>query len=68
MKFTPVASAALSRVFATDTKSSSVLQAELPIRAIGVTDILLFTIGMPNSLPISSPVFTRSFAVAVILL
>ena len=32
------------------------------IKAIGVTLIRLFTIGIPNSMEISSPVATRSFA------
>jgi len=33
-----------------------------------LTDILLFTIGTPKSLEISSPTFTRSFAALVIFL
>lgn len=44
------------------TKSALVLQAEAPTSAIGVTEILLLTIGIPKSLEISSPVRTRSFA------
>ena len=67
-KLTPVSFAALSRVFAICTKSFTLLQALPPIKAIGVTDILLFTIGTPKSLEISSPTFTRFFATFVILL
>ena len=66
IKFTPTFRAALSRVFAIATKSSGLLQAEAPTRAMGVTEILLFTMGMPNSLSISSPVDTSLSAVAVI--
>ena len=66
-KFTPRSFAALSSVFAICTKSSFVLQALPPTKAIGVTDILLFTIGTPKSFDISSPTLTRSFAVFVIL-
>ena len=65
-KFTPTSLAARSRVLAMVTKSSGVLQAHPPTRAIGVTEILLFTIGTPKSLDMASPVDTRSFAVAVI--
>ena len=68
IKFTPTALAALSRVLAMDTKSSGLLQAVPPTRAMGVTDIRLFTIGMPKSCSISRPVATSSFARAVILL
>jgi len=61
-KFTPTSCATLSRVFAMLAKSSMVWHAAPPISAMGVTEILLFTIGIPNSLEISSPVFTRSLA------
>lgn len=43
-------------------KSSTLLHAAPPTRAMGVTEIRLLTMGIPNSLEISSPVFTRSFA------
>lgn len=59
--------AARSRVCAIVTKSSGVLQAAAPTKAIGVTEILLFTIGIPNSPSISSPTETRFLAVVVIL-
>ena len=49
------------------TKSSVFLQAAPPTRAIGVTEILLLTMGIPNSFPISSPVRTRSLAASFIL-
>ena len=49
------------------TPHESVLQ-EPPTRAMGVTEIRLLTMGMPNSFSISSPVFTRSLAHRVILL
>ena len=62
IKFTPTTLAALSRVSAIVTKSSFVLHAAPPINAIGVTEILLFTIGIPYSPEIASPVDTRSFA------
>lgn len=55
MKFTPTSFATLSSVFASVTKSSGVLHAAPPISAIGVTEIRLFTIGIPYSLEISSP-------------
>ena len=42
------------------------LQAAPPTRAMGVTEILLFTTGTPNSLEISSPVSTRCPARVVI--
>ena len=61
-KFTPTSCATLSRVFAMLAKSSMVWHAAPPISAMGVTEILLFTMGIPNSLEISSPVFTRSLA------
>ena len=67
MKLTPTVFAALSSVFAIATKSSVVLQQPAPISAMGVTDILLFTMGMPNSRSISSPTETRFFALPVIL-
>ena len=44
-----------------DAKSSGVLHAAPHTKAMGVTEILLFTMGIPNSLEISSPVATRSF-------
>ena len=56
IKFTPHASAALSSIFAISTKSSVVLHTEPPTKAIGVTEIRLFTIGIPYFLEISSPV------------
>ena len=62
IKLTPTSFAALSRVLAISTKSSVDLQALPPTNAMGVMEILLFTIGTPNSLPIASPVDTRSFA------
>ena len=68
IKLTPTFFAARSNACAIFTKSSGVLQAEPPTSAIGVTEILLFTIGIPNSVLISSPVATRSFAIVVILL
>ena len=67
-KFTPTSFAALSRVLAMVTKSSGVLQAQPPTKAIGVTEILLFTMGTPKSLAMASPVDTKSLAVAVIFL
>ena len=67
-KFTPTFFAALSSVLAIWTKSSGVLQALAPIRPIGVTEIRLWTIGIPYSLEISSPVFTSFAALDVILL
>ena len=67
MKLIPIFVAALSNVLAMDTKSSGVSQAAPPISDIGVTDTLLFTIGMPYSRPISSPTDTRFFARVVIL-
>ena len=68
IKFIPTFLAASSRVFAIVTKSSGVLHAAAPIKAIGVTEILLFTIGIPNSFSISLPVDTRFSARVVILL
>ena len=65
-KFTPTAFAARSSVFAIVTKSSGVLHADAPTRAIGVTEILLCTIGIPISLLISFPVST-SFAAFVVI-
>ena len=49
IRFTPTALAAASIVSAMVAKSSGVLQAAPPTSAIGVTEILLFTIGIPNS-------------------
>ena len=64
-KFTPTSVAALSSVMAMRTKSSSVWQADAPIRAIGVTEMRLLTMGMAYSRSIAFPVATRSFAVSV---
>lgn len=66
MKFTPTFWAALSRVFAIVTKSSGVLHAEAPIRAIGVTEMRLLTIGIAYSFSIWQPALIRFFAVSVI--
>ena len=66
-KLTPTSLAALSSVFASFTKSDSDFALAAPIRAMGVTEILLLTMGIPNSPEISSPVLTRSFALLVIL-
>ena len=66
IRLTPTSSAARSRVFASVTKSSLLLQAAPPTNAIGVTEILLLTMGMPNSFSMASPVFTRSLAIVVI--
>ena len=68
IKLTPTVFAARSRVFAIVTKSSGLLHAAPPTRAIGVTEILLFTIGIPKSRSICFPVGTRSLARVVILL
>ena len=46
IRLTPTVFAARSIVAAIVAKSSGVLQAEPPTSAIGVTEILLFTIGM----------------------
>ena len=62
IKLTPTAFATSSSTMASSEKSEGVLQAAAPIKAIGVTEIRLFTIGIPNSFSISLPVFTRSFA------
>ncbi len=62
IKFTPTSWATLSSVCAIETKSSGVLQAAPPTSETGVTEILLFTIGIPYSAEIYSPVSTRSFA------
>ena len=67
-KLTPTSFAARSKVPAMVTKSSGVLQTHPPTSAIGVTEILLFTIGTPKSRDMASPVLTSSLAVAVILL
>ena len=53
MKLTPMVSAALSRAFAIFTKSPVVLHTEPPTSAIGVTETLLLTIGIPYLLDIS---------------
>ena len=66
MKLTPTSFAARSRVFAMATKSAGVLQEEPPTRAMGVTEIRLFTIGTPSSFEMLSPVETKSFASVVI--
>ena len=66
MKFTPTSLAARSSVLAMVTKSSGVLQAAPPTRAMGVTEIRLFTMGMPKSRSMSFPVATRFFAMVVI--
>ena len=66
-KLTPTSFAARSRVWAMVTKSSGVWQAHPPTRAMGVTEILLFTMGMPKSRDMASPVLTRSLAVVAIL-
>ena len=67
IKFTPTSFAAASRVFAISTKSSGLFAAAAPTSAIGVTDMRLFTTGIPNSFSIAAPVGTSSFAVRVIL-
>ena len=46
IKLTPTVCAALSRVCAMVTKSSGVLHAAPPTRAMGVTEIRLLTIGI----------------------
>jgi len=68
IKLTPTFFAAASRVRAIVTKSSGVSHAEAPTSPIGVTDILLLTIGIPYSFSISCPVSTRLAATCVILL
>ena len=68
IKLIPNVLAARSSVFAIVTKSSGVLQAAPPTSAIGVTEILLLTIGIPYSLSIACPVGTSSFATVVIRL
>ena len=68
IKFAPTASAARSKVSAIVAKSSGVLHADPPTNAIGVTEIRLFTIGIPNSRSIFSPTEARSFATVVIRL
>ncbi|MPN04546.1 hypothetical protein SDC9_151787 [bioreactor metagenome] len=65
IKLTPTSFAALSSVSATETYES-VLHPAAAI-AMGVTDILLFTTGIPYCLAISSPVFTKFSAFLVIL-
>ena len=66
IKFTPTSFAALSSVFAISTKSSGVLHAAPPISEIGVTEIRLFTIGIPYSCSIWLPIVTRFSATRVI--
>ena len=68
IKFTPTSFAQRSNSFAMRTKSSGPLQQAPPTKAIGVIEIRLFTIGIPNSCSISFPTFTRFFAFVVILL
>ena len=68
IRLTPTAFAALSIVSAIVTKSSGVLHAAPPTKAIGVTEIRLLTIGIPNSFSIASPVAAKSLATVVILL
>ena len=68
IKFTPTLWAASSRVFAISTKSSLVLHALPPTRAIGVTLTRLFTMGMPYFFSMYWPVSTSFSAVVVILL
>ena len=59
IKLTPISLAARSRVSASSTKSSGLWQAAAPIRAMGVTETLLLTMGMPNSREMCSPTSTR---------
>ena len=66
IKFTPTVCAARSSVRAMVTKSSGHLHAADPTREMGVMEIRLLTIGMPNSFSMSRPVLTRSFATLVI--
>ena len=65
IKFTPTCLAASSSTFAREAKSAMLRQAAPPIRAAGVTEILLFTMGMPYSMEIFSPVSTRFSAFLV---
>ena len=65
-KLTPTSFAAWSSVLAIFAKSSGQVQADAPIRPMGVTKIRLFTIGIPYSFAMSSPTLTRSFAFVVI--
>ena len=58
MKFTPVASAARSNASAMATGSSL----SPSTSATGVTEMRLFTMGMPNSRSIASPTATRRSA------
>ncbi len=60
MKFTPQLWAALSRARAKGTYSSVSLAPAT--RAMGVTEMRLFTMGMPNSSSMSWPVFTSRSA------
>ncbi len=66
MKLMPSFFAARSSVFAIFTKSDGFLQQDEPTIAAGVMETRLLTTGTPNSRPMSSPVFTRSFARRVI--
>ncbi len=66
IKFTPTVCAARSSVLAIVTKSSGLLHAAEPTREIGVMEIRLLTIGIPNSFSISRPVLTRFSATLVI--
>ena len=65
MKFTPQVLAARSMVFAKGTRSS--VSHPPATRAMGVTEMRLCTMGIPNSLSIFFPVFTRFSAYLVIL-
>ena len=64
IKLTPTALAAFSSVSAILTQPSTSL---LEINPIGVTEILLLTIGIPYSFSISHAVLTRLPALVVIL-
>ena len=64
IKLTPVASAAFCKVLAYITGFPPLAAA---IMAMGVTEIRLFIMGIPNSLSISSPTLTRFPARRVIL-
>ena len=57
MKFTPNAIAALSKVLAKGIQSLVPLAAAMS--EIGVTEIRLLIIGIPNSVSISSPTLTK---------
>ena len=64
----PTLVAALSKVLAIDTKSSTLLQALEPTIPIGVTAILLLTIGIPYSFSIFKAVSSSFDEIVVILL